>query len=213
MAEKPDKFPDWATEEEIDEVSGQANFVEPPDIRKQSGWTRREIPPRQWFNWLARKTGLWFRWVEDRVEGLQYASEEEALAGEAEDRVISPLGLRQGFNADNAPPVFGVRAWGNFDGTDFDGSGIIQNIRGSGNISQIERVSEGLYQITFDVPMPDANYTVPVGMAQDIDGAGSFPDQANVYDFQTTGFKMESDRDTSTEFGGDCALLTFCVVR
>ena len=66
MAEKPDKFPDWATEEEIDEVSGQANFVEPPDFRKESGWTRREIPPRQWFNWLARKTGLWFRWVEER---------------------------------------------------------------------------------------------------------------------------------------------------
>ena len=90
MAQKPDKFPDWATEEEIDEVSGQANFVEPPDIRKQSGWTRREIPPRQWFNWLARKTGLWFRWVEDRVEGLQYASAAESLAGEAEDRVIAP---------------------------------------------------------------------------------------------------------------------------
>ena len=90
MAQKPDKFPDWATEEEIDEVSGQANFVEPPDFRKESGWTRREIPPRQWFNWLARKTGLWLRWVEDRLEGLQYASEEEALAGEAEDRVIAP---------------------------------------------------------------------------------------------------------------------------
>ena len=71
MAQKPDKFPDWATEEEIDEVSGQANFVEPPDFRKESGWTRREIPPRQWFNWLARKTGLWFRWVEDRITGLE----------------------------------------------------------------------------------------------------------------------------------------------
>ena len=66
MAQKPDKFPDWATEEEIDEVSGQANFVEPPESRKESGWTRREIPPRQWFNWLARKTGLWFRWLEER---------------------------------------------------------------------------------------------------------------------------------------------------
>ena len=239
MAEKPDKFPDWATEEEVDEVSGQANFVEPPDFRKESGWTRREIPPRQWFNWLARKTGLWFRWLEDQVDpdtspfmrqsenladlndanagrdnlGVPYASEAEALSGEAEDRVISPLGLRQGLNADNAPPVFGVRAWANFDGEDFDGSGIIQNIRGSGNISQIERISEGLYQITFDVPMPDEDYAVPIGMSQGIGTAGNFPDQANVYDFQTTGFKMESDNNTSTEFGEDCALLTFCVVR
>ena len=74
MAQKPDKFPDWATEEEIDEVSGQANFVEPPDFRKESGWTRREIPPRQWFNWLARKTGLWLRWAEDRIDSLGTAS-------------------------------------------------------------------------------------------------------------------------------------------
>ena len=121
--------------------------------------------------------------------------------------------IKQTLNADNNPPVYGVRAWANFDGEDFDGSGIIQNIRGSGNISQIERVSEGLYQITFDIPMPDANYAVPVGMAQDTTTAGNYADQANVYDFQTTGFKMESDNNTSTEFGADCALLTFCVVR
>lgn len=61
---KPEHFPDWATDEQIDEISGQANYVEPPDARKQFGWTRREIPPRQWFNWLARQTWLWLQWID-----------------------------------------------------------------------------------------------------------------------------------------------------
>lgn len=71
---KPDKFPDWATEEQIDPVSGQNNVVEPPDIRKQSGWTRREIPPRQWFNWLAKKTAEWLRWFEPRADKVDAAT-------------------------------------------------------------------------------------------------------------------------------------------
>lgn len=66
MAEKPDKFPDWALEEETDSVSGQVNRVEPPTDRKNSGWTRREIPPRQWWNWLWWKTGDWLRWLDER---------------------------------------------------------------------------------------------------------------------------------------------------
>jgi HAMP domain-containing protein len=73
---KPDKFPDWATEEQIDPVSGQNNVVEPPDIRKQSGWTRREIPPRQWFNWLAKKTAEWLRWFEPRADKVDAATPE-----------------------------------------------------------------------------------------------------------------------------------------
>lgn len=67
MADKPDKFPDWALEEEVDPVSGQLNRVEPPEFRKETGWQRREIPPRQWFNWQAWLTGKWIRWIEDRI--------------------------------------------------------------------------------------------------------------------------------------------------
>lgn len=67
MADKPDKFPDWATEEQADPVSGQLNRVEPPEFRKETGWQRREIPPRQWFNWQAWLTGRWIRWIEDRI--------------------------------------------------------------------------------------------------------------------------------------------------
>ena len=206
MAQKPDKFPDWATEEEIDEVSGQANFVEPPDFRKESGWTRREIPPRQWFNWLARKTGLWFRWVEDRVEGLQYASEVEAQAGTESGKVISPLTMRQGLNAANAPPVFGVRAWANFKGTD------PLVINGSGNIDSIVRTAAGQYQVAFSVAMPDEDYCVSFGGAQNAaTGGGALADAMHPYDLESTGFKIES-RTSETDIN-DLELITFSVVR
>jgi len=70
MAERPDKLPEWATVDEIDPVSGQSNVVEPPPERKESGWTRREIPPRQWFNWLARTVGGWIEWARDEIDTL-----------------------------------------------------------------------------------------------------------------------------------------------
>lgn len=63
---KPTHFPDWATEEEVDGVSGQLNRVEPPSSSKESGWTRREIPPRQWMNWILWKISLWIRFFEER---------------------------------------------------------------------------------------------------------------------------------------------------
>jgi len=68
MATRPDKLPEWATVDEIDPVSGQSNVVEPPPERKESGWTRREIPPRQWFNWLARYYKRWIEWARDILD-------------------------------------------------------------------------------------------------------------------------------------------------
>jgi len=67
MPDKPTQFPNWALDNVIDPVSQQNNVVEPPNARKLSGWTRFEIPPRQWFNWLLRKTALWVTWLESRV--------------------------------------------------------------------------------------------------------------------------------------------------
>jgi len=64
MATKPTHYPDWATVEEVDPVSGQINRVEPPTARKESGWDRREIPPRQWMNWNFWLVGLWIRYLE-----------------------------------------------------------------------------------------------------------------------------------------------------
>lgn len=68
--EKPDKFPDWATDNQHDPISGQLNVVEPPSAMLESGWNREQIPPRQWFNWWMRFVGQWVRWFEEKVSSL-----------------------------------------------------------------------------------------------------------------------------------------------
>jgi hypothetical protein len=70
MADRPDHFPEWAVDDEIDDVSGQNNVVEPPEERKASGWTRREIPPRQWQNWLSRFVWQWLAWARDKIDDI-----------------------------------------------------------------------------------------------------------------------------------------------
>ena len=71
MAERPEKFPEWAKEDQTDPVSGQVNRSEPPEARKDSGWNRQEIPPRQWLNWLTWKANEWIEWLTGRVDELQ----------------------------------------------------------------------------------------------------------------------------------------------
>ena len=68
--------------------------------------------------------------------------------------------IKKAINADNAPPIFACRAWVNFDGTDgstIDGE-FRCDIRGSGNVSKVVRVSTGRYAVTFTTALPDANY-------------------------------------------------------
>lgn len=50
-------------------------------------------------------------------------------------------------------PVFGCRAWANFDGQ-------TGTMRSSGNVSSVTRNGTGDYTINFAVPMPDANYVL-----------------------------------------------------
>ena len=70
MATKPDKFPEWANDNPVDPVSGQSARVAPPQSKKDSGWSREEVPPRQWFNWLSWKTNQWILWLEESVDDL-----------------------------------------------------------------------------------------------------------------------------------------------
>jgi hypothetical protein len=53
-------------------------------------------------------------------------------------------------------PIFGVRAWVNFDGT----TNVAGNctIRGSGNVSSVTDLGTGTYRINFTTNMPDTNY-------------------------------------------------------
>lgn len=84
------------------------------------------------------------------------ASTAEAIAGTNNTNVITPLRMREGFNASGTAPVYACRAWVNFDGTL---SGTITP-RASGNIASVVKNGTGDYTITFTTAMPDANYCV-----------------------------------------------------
>jgi len=63
--------------------------------------------------------------------------------------------LQAGGQTGNAP-MFGARAWVNFDGVGTNGTDM--DIRGSGNVSSVYRTAGGNYTVYFTVNMPDTNY-------------------------------------------------------
>ena len=72
-----------------------------------------------------------------------------------------------GSNADNtALPLFGCRAFVNFDGTSTTNVTVNGNteahcaIRASGNVSKVVRTGQGDYTVFFTTAMPDTNYVV-----------------------------------------------------
>jgi hypothetical protein len=69
-------------------------------------------------------------------------------------------------------PVYGCRAWVNFDGTkDSTGAASTANtnrlIRASGNVASVIRNGLGDYTITFTTAMPDSNYAPTCMMQSD----------------------------------------------
>jgi hypothetical protein len=70
MATKPIVKPNWATDNQVDPISEQNNVVEPPGTRKQFGFTRLEIPPRQWVNWLFRVLSQWVDYFDEITDSL-----------------------------------------------------------------------------------------------------------------------------------------------
>ena len=51
-------FPRWASVEARGETNNELNVYEPPEDKKNIGWDEDDVPPRQYFNWLARQTNL-----------------------------------------------------------------------------------------------------------------------------------------------------------
>jgi hypothetical protein len=99
------------------------------------------------------------------------ASQSEAEAGTNNTKSMTPLRVAQQttarFNATGSAPFYACRAWVNFDGTLSSG-----NIRGSGNVSSVTRISGGNYVVNFATAMPDENYAC-VGMASNRTGTQS----------------------------------------
>jgi len=84
---------------------------------------------------------------------LEIATQSEAQSGSDNTKVITPLSLRQGLNANGSAPVYACRAWVNFNGT------LTGDMRtASGNVSSITDGGVGIYTVNFTTPMEDVNY-------------------------------------------------------
>ena len=102
-------------------------------------------------------------------------------SGTAEPVIASNVNIKDAFSAldssaSNGPtsgtavtksttlPLFGCRAWVNFDGRSASTTSIggedCCTIRASGNVSKVVRNGAGDYTITFTTAMPDANYVI-----------------------------------------------------
>jgi hypothetical protein len=60
---KPDQLPMWADQDQVSNVSLQNNVLVPPPALQQYGWTFKQFPPRNFFNWLGRYTYRWLAWL------------------------------------------------------------------------------------------------------------------------------------------------------
>jgi hypothetical protein len=109
------------------------------------------------------------------------ASTAEAEAGTNNTNFITPLRMREGFNASGSAPVYACRAWVNFDG-----SVATPSIFASGNVSSVSKIATGRYTVNFTTAMPDANYA----------GAGSALGQSNVS--RSLNIAYHSDDSTKT---------------
>ena len=88
----------------------------------------------------------------------------EAQTGTNDTKFITPLRMREGFNAAGSAPVFAARAWLNLNG---QGGA---TIRASGNVSSVTYFGEGSYVVNFATAMEDANYSASAAA----EGTGGF---------------------------------------
>ena len=128
------------------------------------------------------------------------ASTAEAEAGTNNTNFITPLRMREGFNASGSAPVYACRAWVNFDGTN-------GNIRASGNVSSVTDNGTGDYTVNFTTAMPDANYAV--GLC--IEAGGRTPEAIFHYSTRTTSSVrvFTSRSDIATAVDRDCSVTIF----
>ena len=108
------------------------------------------------------------------------------------ESLISPAKLKgtidSQLNVSGSAPIYGVRAWANFNGQGSNGAN--QTLNGSGNIASVYKTGTGNFTLTFTTAMPDANYSITFGAGNSTsvsDGNGLCMD---VYSQSASAFSM-----------------------
>jgi hypothetical protein len=88
---------------------------------------------------------------------IPISSTAQAEEGTNNTTLITPLRMREGFNASGDAPVYACRAWVNFIG-----NATPPTILGSGNVATVVRNATGDFTITFTEAMQDSNYAAAI---------------------------------------------------
>lgn len=64
-ASKPIEFPEFASVDTFNGPGGQINFVAPSEAKKDQGWDFGEFPPREYMNWIHRRTFEWIQYLQE----------------------------------------------------------------------------------------------------------------------------------------------------
>lgn len=131
-----------------------------------NGFPSKLQPARQWMNWLFNKLSLKINEIIDEsagldenkvnytdiVDNLTSSSSSKPLSAKMGKKLNDEKLSKSDLGKGNAP-IYGVRAWVNFNGQTGE-------IRASGNIKSVTRNGTGSYTVVFDKEMEDANYAV-----------------------------------------------------
>jgi hypothetical protein len=115
-------------------------------------------------------------------------------------------------------PIYGCRAWVNFDGTRNEAdtgastNGANVKIRASGNVTSVLKNATGDYTITFTTAMPDANYAYTHGAAQTATGTGMTTGYSNTVFFTASTFRFLV-AGASSNLAIDCTASTVAIFR
>jgi hypothetical protein len=121
-------------------------------------------------------------WASTAVPLPVVASTAQAEEGTNNTAFMTPLRMREGFNASGDAPVYASRAWVRFVGN-------TAAILASGNVSSITKIATGEYEVNFTTAMDDANYGFSVSS-----GAG----QTGVRATTTSLLKVQTENSSGT---------------
>lgn len=105
-----------------------------------------------------------FDFIQTGTAAIVFRSPSSAVAFEGPNGITLTNGGSSNANFPvpaGTAPIYGARAWVSFNGTGAIGANMA--IRGSGNVSTVNKTSSGAYRVTFSTAMPDANYSAIVG--------------------------------------------------
>jgi hypothetical protein len=115
-------------------------------------------------------------------------------------------------------PIYGCRAWVNFDGTRNEAdtgastNGANVKIRASGNVTSVLKNSTGNYTVTFTTAMVDANYCVVGSASNTYPGSASY----NTFIPNITSVNTTTTARISTGYNAtaeECALIAVAIFR